>query len=94
MKNKNLRSMLFCNLRTPLSFINKQLNILKLDDMYELQMAKFMYRLHYSKLPKNLYNSFQKLTSVHEYQTRLVNSTVFFLPCMTQKFKTMVLNRF
>ena len=48
--------------------------------MYELETAKFMYILHYHKLPKNLYNSFQKLTYIHEYQTRLVNSTLFFLP--------------
>ena len=49
-------------------------------------MAKFMYKLHYNKLPKNLYNSFQKLISVHEYQTRLVNSTAFFRPRVSKIF--------
>ena len=34
MQNRILRTMLFCNLRKPLSFIYEQLNILKSDDMY------------------------------------------------------------
>ena len=44
------KTMLFCNLRTPLSFIYQELNIL--DDMYELEMAKFMYKLLYNELSK------------------------------------------
>ena len=80
MQNRILRAMLYCNLRTPLLFIYKQSNILKLDDMHELEMTKFMCQLLYNKLSKNLYNSFQKLTAIHEYQTKLVNSTLFFLP--------------
>ena len=51
--------MVFCNLRTALWFIYKQLNILKLDDMYELEMAKFMYKLHYNKLQKIYMISFK-----------------------------------
>ena len=102
-QNRILRTMLFCNLCTLLSFIYMQINALKLDDIYELEMAKFMYKLHLTKLPKNLHNSLQKLTSVHEYQTRLVNSTVFFLPHMNKifeqnqlynRFKTVVLTAF
>ena len=86
MQNRILRTMLFCNLRIRLSFIYKRLNILKLDDMYELEMAKFMYKLHYNKLSKNLYNFFQKLTFVQEYETRLVNSAVFYLPRVNKIF--------
>ena len=86
MQNRILKAMLFCNLHTPLSFIYKHLNILKLDDMYELEMTKFMYKLHYNKLLKNLFNFFQKLISIHEYQTKLVNSTAFFLSRVNKIF--------
>ena len=46
MQNRIVRTMLFCNVRTPLLFIYKQLNILKSDDMYELKIAKFMHKIH------------------------------------------------
>ena len=52
--NKILRIILFRNLYTPTSQI-----VLKVEDIYQLELAKFMYQLHHNQLPKNFYHSFR-----------------------------------
>ena len=47
---------------TPLS---KKLNLLKFDDIYKLELAKFMYLLEQSSLPSGIFNKFTKIEQVH-----------------------------
>ena len=47
-----------------------QLKILKLTDMYELHLAKFIYSLYNSFLPLPLQNYFTKNCQIHNYDTR------------------------
>jgi len=48
----------------------KNLNLLKILEIYELELAKFMYLLHNQKLPKSFYDRFVKLSDVHSYANR------------------------
>ena len=41
--NKILRTILFCNLYMPTSQLYKELQVLKVEDIYQLELAKFMY---------------------------------------------------
>ena len=41
--NKILRMILFCNLYMPTSQLYKELQVLKVEDIYQLELAKFMY---------------------------------------------------
>ena len=61
---------LFCNLYTPISELHKDLQVLKVEEIYQLELAKFMYRLHHNQLPKNFYHSFRKINIIHQHETR------------------------
>ena len=63
-----------------MSILYKNLFLLKLKDIYKLQLAKFMFKLHNNCLPKVFYDSLITLESVHEHNTRLVEKNVYFKP--------------
>ena len=52
--------------------------LLKVEDIYQLELAKFMYRLHYNQLPINFYHSFRKINIIHQHETRLINSKAYY----------------
>ena len=58
----------------------KNLNLLKLSDIYKLELAKFMYQLHHGTLPKSFYDRFIKLSAIHNYSTRQKQSLAYFKP--------------
>ena len=58
----------------------KNLNLLKLNDIYKLELAKFMYNLHHGTLPKSLYDLFIKLSAIHNYSTIQKQNLVYFNP--------------
>ena len=73
--NKILRIILFRNLYTPTSLMYKKLQVLKVKNIYQLELAKLMYQLHHNQLPKNFYHSFCKINTIYQHKTRLINST-------------------
>ena len=58
--------------------MNKELKVLKVEGIYQLELAIFMYQLHYNQLPKNFYHSFRKLNTIHQHEMRLINSTAYY----------------
>ena len=48
--------------------------------MFNMELAKFMYKYVHGNLPVNFINYFTKISSVHSYETRAASSD-FFLPC-------------
>ena len=48
----------------------KKTNILKLDNLYELSVSKYMYALNNGTLPINLANAFSQNRDIHRYNTR------------------------
>jgi hypothetical protein len=47
-----------------------QLDILKLDDMYEIETLKFMHQYVNGELPSSLHNIFVNTSTIHNYDTR------------------------
>jgi len=45
----------------PVTDLYRSLGFLKLDDIYKLEMNKFMHQLHYKKLPYVFYNNLSKI---------------------------------
>ena len=74
------------------------MNILKVKDIYLLEMAKFMYLYHSHKLPKLFNQYFIPVNSVHNYNTRNASrkniSYVQFIPILLKKHCLLVLHKF
>ena len=49
----------------------KKTNILKLDNLNELSVSKYMYALNSGTLPINLANAFSQNRDVHRYNTKI-----------------------
>ena len=68
------------------SILYKQLKLLKLEDIYKLELSKFMHQLNCNMTPKVFEKNFVKLESVHSYSTRQKTKNNYFL---TRVNKTM-----
>ena len=65
----------------------KQLNILKISDIYHLELGKFMYQLYSDigmlwKMYAVFAQLFKKIKEIHSHSTRRTKST--FLPCVSK----------
>ena len=58
----------------------QELNLLKLNNIYKLELAKYIYQLHYGTLLKSFYDRFIKLSAIHNYSTRQKQNLVYFRP--------------
>jgi len=63
--------------RTP---IYKRLNLLKLNEMHNFELAKFMYKFHNKQLPKLFDELFLKVNNTHNYSTRYAKNVMHVLP--------------
>ena len=61
------------------SQLYKHLNLLKLNDIYKFELAKFMYLLHNKKLPAVLSSQFTKIEKIHYHNTRQINNCVRYI---------------
>ena len=68
------------------SMLYKQQKLLKLEDIYKLELSKYMHQLNCNMNPKILDKNFVKLESVHSYSTRQKTKNKYFL---TRVNKTM-----
>ena len=59
--------------------VYKDLALLKLQDIYKLELAKFMYQLSFNKLPKIIESAFPKIENIHNHNIRHTRNTKFFL---------------
>ena len=57
--------------------IYKSLDILQLNDIYKLELGKFMFKANYRALPHNLNNMFTRIDSIHRYPTSSSRNRVF-----------------
>ena len=69
-KNRIIRALSSSNLYTPMSSLYKKLNLLKLEDLYKVELGKFMYLYYNKKTPKIFNSFFKKITEIHSYNTR------------------------
>ena len=76
--NNILRIILSCSKFTPMSALYKTLNFLQLEDIYLLELAKFIYQLYHSELPQKFYALFSKLTEIHNHKRRNTKLLIFY----------------
>ena len=74
----------------PTDPIFKDLNILKLNDIYLLQLGIFMYKYQNNLLPINFANSFLRTDQVHNYNTRA--SRLFYVPSCRTNIRKFTVN--
>ena len=56
----------------------KNLSLLKLQIIYKLELAKFMYQFSFNKLPKIIESAFPKIENIHNHNTTHTQNTKFF----------------
>jgi len=81
MLNNIIRIMNFKFIRDKVKMctLYKSMKILKVKDIYELEMAKFMYSFHNNFLPENFKNYFQTASNHHDHYTRSIAKNNFYL---------------
>ena len=55
-------------------------NILKFNDIFQLEVAKFMYSFYTKHLPENFANYLSSVSTHHNYATRSVFKKNYFIP--------------
>ena len=78
--NNIVRIITFSRNCNRMSNLYKSLYLLKLTDMYKLELTKFMVVLHDNRLSKIFYDALTKLESVHDHNTRQLTKNVYFKP--------------
>ena len=58
----------------------KNLKLLKLRDVYNLELAKFMHQIYNNKTPFLFQDKFTKLEKIHSHKIRKPSSSNFFIP--------------
>ena len=56
----------------------KNMNLLKTEDIYKLEMAKFMHKLNNNQLPIAFSSHFTRIDSMHSYNLRSTKTKVFY----------------
>ena len=60
--------------RGKMSSYYKTMNLLLINDIYELEIAKFMHSFYHGMLPVNFHNFFKSAKTPHSYNTRTTAS--------------------
>ena len=84
MQNKIIRIMTFTCLkdRVNMNSLYKSMCILKIRDVHELEMVKFMHSYYHKKLPAAFDEYFKPATIHHNYTTRSTTNQNYFLQRM------------
>ena len=75
--NNIIRSITFSKKCSHVTNLYKNLNLLQLNDIYKLELARFMYQLHNGTLPKSFYDRFIKLSAIHLFNQTKTKFGVF-----------------
>ena len=78
--NNIIRTITFSSKYCKMTILYQKLNILKLEDIYGLKLAKYMHQLHNNKLPFSLFEDYVKLNEIHSHNTRQTQNAVYFKP--------------
>ena len=78
--NDTLRAINFSLTYQNVNNLYKNFELLKLHDIYGLELAKFMYKLELNKFPILFSNDFVIITNHHKCGTRQATSSNYFLP--------------
>ena len=56
----------------------KNMNLLKIEDIFLLELAKFMHRAHSKNLPSNFETYFTRIEDMHNYNLRSIKNKTFY----------------
>ena len=76
--NKIIRAMTYSSFRTKITPLYKKLNLLKLDDIYSLELGKIMHKFHPGNLPDNFNHLFTPVNQVHCHAKRSATRVAYF----------------
>ena len=76
--NKIIRAMAHSSFRTKITWLYKKLNLVKLDDIYSLELGKIMHKFISGNRPDNLYHLFTPVNQVHCHATRSATRGAYF----------------
>ena len=87
MQNKIIRIMNFKQLKDKVQMctLYKSMNILLINDIFELEVAKFMHSFYHCMLPENFDNYFKSGSTQHSYNTRSITSEGYYLERVVTK---------
>ena len=78
LQNKVLRAILFRPKQFNTTLLYSNLNILKLDDMINMEFAKFMFKFNNKMLPESFDCYFTILDNIHKHNTRQKHRNEYF----------------
>jgi len=81
--NNILRTITYNNYRCHITLVYKSLNILKLHDIYKLELTKLMHKFHHEMLPTSFKDLFQKTAEVHCHSTRYASNQNYYIQVST-----------
>ena len=71
----------------------KNMDLLKTEDIFKLELAKFMHRAESKNLPENFENYFTRIENMHSYNLRSVKQKTFYTKATnTAKYKNWLTN--
>ena len=85
LQNKALRIIFNSNSRASIILVYCKLRIIKISDMYNLELAKLMHQHSRNSLPSYFSTFFPKVSSIHNHSTRTHSQNTLYLP----KFSTL-----
>ena len=78
LQNKIIRACLFCPKYHPTVTLYSKFEVLRLEDMINMEFAKFVFKYSNKMLPKSFDSYFIKLDLIHNYNTRRKSKNEFF----------------
>jgi len=81
-----IRAMTYSSFRSKLDPLYKYLSLLKVDDIYKLEIGKIMHEMHAGNPPDNFKQLFTPLNQIHSYATRCVTRGAFFWQAAENKY--------
>ena len=72
--------------RVPVNTLYKSLNILRLKDIFELEIAKFMHSFRHNKIPENFNSYFRTALHQHTHLTGSITNKNYFLKRVNTKY--------
>ena len=82
MQNKILRIITFSPRKTRMTNLYRKYEIVHLEKLYKIVVAKFVYRSRKNLLPEQFISLYNNVNNVHQYRTRLSTGNNLFLPRM------------
>ena len=71
--------------------VYEEMDILKIDNIYKLEVGKFMYKFDNDLLPDNFNEYFQYVRNVHTYSTRMSTNKCMYIKISNTKFSKKML---